>query len=279
LQILSAGVAAGLFALLLGGGLLREALPACFCCAAICALQLFVKQSASVLFVTNIASGALAGLCAMLAASLFGADAQTLLLGAMLPFFPGVAMMNAIRDTIAGDLVSGLARGAEAALCAVGLAIGAAGIFAFVSPFLSFGAPSAVVPTGLHYALLGGLISLFIGFTLNARPKIALWGAAIGGAAYAVFLFSGGGLYAYFWAAAALALLSNVAARRLKTPATLFLILGVYPLVPGAGVYKTVMALFPGGSVPARAVGGETAAAILFMVAAIAIVEVLSAKK
>ena len=39
-------------------------------------------------------------------------------------FVPGLAITNAIRDTIAGDLVSGLTRAAEAFFVAISIAVG-----------------------------------------------------------------------------------------------------------------------------------------------------------
>ena len=44
--------------------------------------------------------------------------------GSVMPILPGLAMTNAIRDTIRGDLVSGGARTVDAALCATLLAAG-----------------------------------------------------------------------------------------------------------------------------------------------------------
>ncbi len=41
---------------------------------------------------------------------------------------PGVAITNAIRDTIAGDLVAGVARGADAFMAAAAISIGAGGV-------------------------------------------------------------------------------------------------------------------------------------------------------
>lgn len=40
---------------------------------------------------------------------------------------PGVALTNGIRDFIAGDLTSGLARGMEAMMTAIAIATGVAG--------------------------------------------------------------------------------------------------------------------------------------------------------
>lgn len=49
---------------------------------------------------------------------------EPIISGAIMPILPGLAMTNAIRDTIRGDLVSGGARTVEAVLCAVLLAAG-----------------------------------------------------------------------------------------------------------------------------------------------------------
>ncbi len=43
---------------------------------------------------------------------------------------PGVAITNAIRDSIAGDLVAGIARGADAFIAAGAISAGAGGTFA-----------------------------------------------------------------------------------------------------------------------------------------------------
>ncbi|PRX29457.1 uncharacterized membrane protein YjjP (DUF1212 family) [Orenia metallireducens] len=45
---------------------------------------------------------------------------------AILPFVPGVALTNSIRDAISGDLISATSRGIEATLIAISLAVGAA---------------------------------------------------------------------------------------------------------------------------------------------------------
>ncbi len=47
-----------------------------------------------------------------------------IVVGGIMPLVPGVAITNAIRDVIAGDLLSGLSRGLEAALTSVAVAMG-----------------------------------------------------------------------------------------------------------------------------------------------------------
>lgn len=49
---------------------------------------------------------------------------DAVIIGGIMPLVPGVAITNAIRDIIAGDLLSGLSRGLEAALTAVAVAMG-----------------------------------------------------------------------------------------------------------------------------------------------------------
>lgn len=46
--------------------------------------------------------------------------------GALMPFLPGTAFVNSVRDYIGGDLVSGNCRFAEALLFAVSIAVGLA---------------------------------------------------------------------------------------------------------------------------------------------------------
>lgn len=50
--------------------------------------------------------------------------ADPVIIGGIMPLVPGVAITNAIRDVIAGDLLSGISRGLEAALTSAAVAMG-----------------------------------------------------------------------------------------------------------------------------------------------------------
>lgn len=70
----------------------------------------------------------LAGLCSAFVAATCAAWLHTpavgaIIVGAVLPLLPGLAVTNAIRDLLAGDLLSGVARGAEALFTAVAISV------------------------------------------------------------------------------------------------------------------------------------------------------------
>ena len=73
-----------------------------------------------------------------------------------------------------------------------------------------------------------------------------------------------------FLAAAAVALYSRIAAVRLHCPTTVFLIAGIFPLVPGAGIYWTVYYLVTGEAALAWSSGAAALKAAFAIVLAIA---------
>ena len=75
---------------------------------------------------------------------------------------------------------------------------------------------------------------------------------------------------ATFFAAAVVALYSRIAAVRRRFPTTVFLIAGIFPLVPGAGIYWTVYYLVTGEASLAWSSGGAALKAAFAIVLAIA---------
>lgn len=63
---------------------------------------------------------------------------------------------------------------------------------------------------------------------------------------------------ATFFSACAVALLADIFARTLKEAATVYIIPGIMPLVPGAGIYYTLYAFINGSSQTAMEKGSET---------------------
>lgn len=124
LSVFAYGVAASIFALFLGGGPL-ESLGAGASCMLVQLILVFVKNVASFGFFSSLIGGFIPALAGALLSLIIPCDIQNIAIAGMLPHFPGVSMVTAIRDTINGDILSGVARGAEAALSAIGLAMGA----------------------------------------------------------------------------------------------------------------------------------------------------------
>ena len=78
-------------------------------------------------FWENALAGAAIGACTILCCAISVQCTKTnIIVGSLMPFVPGVACTNGLRDYMAGDLVSGNSRIAEALLFAISIAIGLA---------------------------------------------------------------------------------------------------------------------------------------------------------
>ncbi|MFA6940355.1 MAG: threonine/serine exporter family protein [Clostridiaceae bacterium] len=76
-------------------------------------------------FFINVIGGIITSIIALIFCSQFKVlSLDKIIIGSIMPLVPGVALINSIRDTIEGDLVSGLTRALEAALTALAIAVG-----------------------------------------------------------------------------------------------------------------------------------------------------------
>lgn len=93
--------------------------------------------------------------------------------------------------------------------------------------------------------ILAFLGSYFPAVLFNIERKNLIWAGlcgATGWMAYKTTLsLTGRGIFAVFIAAVVISLLSEVMAKILKTPSTVFYIPSLYPIVPGISAYYTVM--------------------------------------
>lgn len=125
LTMLAMACAAGLFSLLITGGPVEAFFAFVSCFLAQCAGIVFSSVSMYPFFSSML--GGLVPTLVMLLVHRFlpQVNEQTVVIASMLPLFPGVSTVNAIRDAINDDLISGVSRAAEAVMIAVGLGIGA----------------------------------------------------------------------------------------------------------------------------------------------------------
>ena len=99
------------------------------------------------------------------------------------------------------------------------------------------------------------LISVFIGVVgfgviLEVPKKYLVYSGIAGTVGWAMYLLAEILLPvgSVFFSAFCIALLSQIFARVLKCPVTVFLIPGIYPFVPGAGIYRTVYYIIVGSN-------------------------------
>ena len=100
------------------------------------------------------------------------------------------------------------------------------------------------------YQVISALIAVYFSCIVFEAPKrLLIHISIIGGIGWFVYLFfldSSGLQLATYYSGLTIAFLSHLAARYFKAPVTVFFIPGFFPLVPGAGMYRTVYAFFVG---------------------------------
>jgi len=128
---------AGFFTLLFGGNY-KDFFVAFIIGALINCLSGFLDKLEVNSFLKNMVAGSLAAFIALVATYLgLVGNMDTIIIGSIMLLVPGIAITNAIRDTIAGDLVSGISRSIEALFIAVAISSGTSIVFKIW--FLLFG--------------------------------------------------------------------------------------------------------------------------------------------
>jgi uncharacterized membrane protein YjjP (DUF1212 family) len=90
------------------------------------ALKLFHRYVSVKLFTELIAAVVIGALACLFVSMGFGHELDRIIIGAVMPLVPGLLLTNAVRDLMAGHLVSGLSKGAEAFLTAFAIGTGIA---------------------------------------------------------------------------------------------------------------------------------------------------------
>jgi uncharacterized membrane protein YjjP (DUF1212 family) len=159
-------------------------------------------------------------------------------------FLPGVAITNAARDLLSGDMVSGVARLAEASITAVAIA---GGIGVGIQLWLLSGGSIAHDQVEFFpspWFLLFGFCSTFgFGIIFNAPKKLLIAVSAIGAVGMFILDYMTteyNVIAACFFGTCAIAILAEISSRAGKDATTIFIIPGIIPFVPGAQLYETM---------------------------------------
>lgn len=122
---LAKGFGAGAFTVVYGGDI-WDMLVACVIGFLLGCTQWVLYQLGAYKFFVDIIGGAVIGLLAILGTQFIpiGNHFDLIVVGGIMPLVPGVAITNAIRDTIQGDFLSGISRTADAFTVAASVAVG-----------------------------------------------------------------------------------------------------------------------------------------------------------
>ena len=249
-QVLASALGSAGFCIVFGGGLLDCA--ASFICGILLWLfVLFVTAPHMSKIVGNIVGGFfVTGLCILFHHIGFGRSLPNMIIGAIIPLIPGVPFVNGVRDVANEDYIAGATRLLDAMLVFFCIAAGVA--LAFVCDSLISG--SMIVLKGMTVDAFTAqmwvqIISAFIGTAAFAvlfgvpRKYYVLCGVCgvLGWILYMILV-----RYATFTPPAATVfstMLVVLSARYYsvldRCPAIVFILCGIFPLVPGAGVFWT----------------------------------------
>lgn len=260
MQTLASGVGSAAFCIFFGGTFGDSlAAFAAGICLYLYVLWLSVPHLSKI--VGNIGGGALVTVvCCLLYLMGVGENLNFMMIGTIMPLVPGVAFTNSIRDVADGDYISGSVRMLDALLVFFCIAIGVGIGFSLISLVpgsgtlqemgqLAEGSGSGAMG---DIKMFGQLAKEILSAVVGTVSFSVLFGVPreyypycgfIGGAGWLVYCLAelflpGSG--PCFVATAVVILLSRTAAVVKRCPVTIFLIAGIFPLVPGAGVYWTV---------------------------------------
>lgn len=110
--------------------------------------------------------------------------------------------------------------------------------------------------------VLAAFATLAFAIMFQCPPRHYAFSAIVGGLGWTVYLaalaLTGLASVACFLSALVLTVLARLASVLRKTPVTVFLLAGMFPLVPGTGIYNTAYHLFAGDAGMASQKGLET---------------------
>ena len=213
--------------------------------------------------------------------------ADSVIIGALMILVPGLLFTNAMRDIIYGDTNSGVNRIVQVFLIAAALALGTAAAWNTAAALWGQPANMYTPSYGFWTQSISGAVGC-IGFAIlfNIHGK-GVFISSLGGLfTWMVYLmvehFGGGVIEANFWASLFAGFFAEFMARVWKKPAIAYLVVALFPLLPGAGVYYTMnyavrrqMDLFAATGMRTAAIAGIMAVGILLASTLVRMVNIL----
>lgn len=209
------------------------------------------------LYVSGSLSKIVGGICNALVATIlclasyrlgFGDSLSNIIIGAVMPLIPGVPFVNGVRDLANSDYIAGLTRLTDAMLGFICIALGVS--ISFIADGWIFGgmiklSGMTVNPqtTGILWQCLAAFIGTFAFAILFGAPRKQYFTSGIIGAiGWVIYLLltrfcHSGPTVSITVATIIICILSRFTAVKDKCPSTVYLLCGIFPLVPGAGIF------------------------------------------
>lgn len=232
------------FALFFGGGF-RDCLCAAAAGLAVGVCVLFGRRFiGSNIFFRTVVCSAVAALAALLLVRAgLGRNLDAITIGTLMVLVPGMALTNAMREIMAGDVISGLSRTAETLLVATAIALGTA-LPLLMGQVSWEAAGQTAAGLDLLSCLWAFLACVGFGIVFNIQGLgilICGLGGAVGWLVYLMSMaFVGSDIFSAFLAAMSIGAYSELMARVRHCPVTGYLQVALLPLVPGAGIYHAM---------------------------------------
>lgn len=217
-------------------------------------LKRFNINQMAIIFFTSVISGVVS----ILLCSLGLANLDKVLIGEIMLMIPGVAMTNAIRDMLIGDIATGLLRLANAVLIAGAIALGFAAPLALMKGLANLSLIEIHVPFIMIPIRSGALAVTIqiatafigcIGFALffNMKKRQVIYSGAGGAVAWGIYLIFADLMGSIFIptliASVFIGIYSEIMAKVNKAPATIFFTSVAIALIPGASLYYAMESL------------------------------------
>lgn len=123
-KLLFGSVAGAFFSILFGASFL-DFISAFIVSLLVLLTTIYLNKLEITFFIDNLIAAAVATISSILLVKIgLGKNMDTIIIGSIMTLVPGVAITNAIRDTMSGDFISGLSRGMEAVVIALAIAFG-----------------------------------------------------------------------------------------------------------------------------------------------------------
>lgn len=186
-------------------------------------------------------------------------------IGALMILVPGLLFTNALRDIIFGDTNSGTNRIVQVILIAVAIALGTGSALTLATNLWGAPMPSAPIAHNAVWTTLASLVGC-VGFSIlfNVHGPGGILCAIGGGLTWLTYCISlsisKDEILSYLIAAIFASVYAESMARIRKYPAISYLVVSMFPLLPGAGVYYATNCFVRGDIAGFTSKGSQTIA-------------------